>query len=183
MRIIENKILDMERALYASVDTEVRNCTFSGPADGESALKECKNIKVADCTFDLRYPFWHDDGVLTENCIMTDKCRAPIWYTKNATFKNVTIDGVKAFRECDNIKLIDCKAVSPEFCWLCRGVEIEGGDVTSEYFMLNSSDIKIDGLHFRGKYSFQYTKNVEIRNAVFDTKEHQPYKAENTDNK
>ena len=36
---------------------------------------------------------------------------------------------------------------------------------------MNSSNIKIDGLTFKGKYSFQYTKNVEIRNAVLDTKD------------
>ena len=171
MKIIENKTYDQERALYASCDTKIKNCTFSGPADGESALKESRNIKVSGCLFDLRYPFWHDEGVEAENCTMTELCRAPVWYTRNATFKNFEINGVKAFRECDNVKLIDCRAKSPELGWCCRGVEIEGGDITSEYFLLNSSDIKIDGLHFKGKYSFQYTKNVEIRNAVFDTKD------------
>lgn len=171
MKIVENKIFDEERALYAVRDTEIKNCTFAGAADGESALKECKNIKVADCSFELRYPFWHDDGVLAENSRMTEGCRAPVWYTKNATFKNFDINGVKAFRECDDIKLIDCRAVSPELGWCCRGVEIEGGDITSEYFLLNSSDIRIDGLRFKGKYSFQYTKNVEIHNVVFDTKD------------
>lgn len=171
MKIVENKVFDEERALYASRDAEIRNCTFAGPADGESALKESRNIKVTGCTFELRYPFWHDDGVWAENSVMTEECRAPVWYTKNATFKNFDIKGVKAFRECEDIKLIDCNAISPELGWCCRGVEIEGGDLTSEYFLLNSSDIKIDGLHFKGKYSFQYTKNVEIRNAVLDTKD------------
>ena len=171
MKIIENKNFDEERALYAARDTEIKNCTFSGPADGESALKESRDIKVSDCLFDLRYPFWHGDGVYAENCIMTELCRAPIWYTKNATFKNFVINGVKAFRECDNVKLIDCTAKSPELGWLCRGVEIRGGSLESEYFLLNSSNIKIDGLTFKGKYSFQYTKNVEIRNAVLDTKD------------
>ena len=171
MKIIENEIFDQERALYAVSDTEIINCTFAGPADGESALKECGNIKVTGCTFELRYPFWHDEGVYAENCIMSEGCRAPVWYTKNATFKNFDINGVKAFRECNDIKLVDCRAQSTELGWCCRKVEIEGGDITSEYFLFNSSDIKIEGLNFKGKYSFQYTKNVEIRNAVLDTKD------------
>ena len=54
--IIENLTLDQERALYNLHDAEVRNCVFAGPADGESALKEARNIKVSDCDFQLRYP-------------------------------------------------------------------------------------------------------------------------------
>lgn len=62
MNIIENMTLDMERALYGIRDTLVRGCTFAGPADGESALKECRDITVEDCEFLLRYPFWHVTG-------------------------------------------------------------------------------------------------------------------------
>ena len=42
--IIENKTFDEERALYNIQNTEVRNCTFAGPQDGESVLKETRNI-------------------------------------------------------------------------------------------------------------------------------------------
>ena len=40
MKTIENQTFDMERALYGSQDILVKNCSFDGPADGESALKE-----------------------------------------------------------------------------------------------------------------------------------------------
>ena len=53
----ENLTLDEERALYGLHHAEVRNCTFAGPADGESALKECSELLVSDCDFELRYPF------------------------------------------------------------------------------------------------------------------------------
>ena len=33
--------LTQERALYGSQDLLVRDCAFDGPADGESAFKEC----------------------------------------------------------------------------------------------------------------------------------------------
>ena len=51
---IENRILDEERALYGLDTAEVVNCKFQGPADGESALKECGCVRVKDCLFDLK---------------------------------------------------------------------------------------------------------------------------------
>ena len=63
MKIIENQTFDMERALYGSKDILVRNCSFDGPADGESAFKEGEDLEAAHCFFNLRYPFWHDDGL------------------------------------------------------------------------------------------------------------------------
>ena len=126
-KVIENQKFPSERALYNLTATLVKNCIFAGEEDGESALKESRNIKVSGCLFDLRYPFWHDEGVEAENCAMTELCRAPVWYTRNVTFKNFEINGVKAFRECDNVKLIDCRAKSPELGWCCRRVEIEIG--------------------------------------------------------
>src|SRR5699024_11420254 len=63
LKTIENQTFDMERALYGSRDVEVKNCRFDGPADGESAFKECDNVRADHCFFNLRYPFWHDHGL------------------------------------------------------------------------------------------------------------------------
>ena len=49
MTTIENKSFDMERALYASQEIVLKNCSFDGPADGESALKESKDIEAKNC--------------------------------------------------------------------------------------------------------------------------------------
>ena len=54
--VIENQQFDEERALYNLQNTLVSNCNFAGPADGESALKEARNVKVKDTNFSLRYP-------------------------------------------------------------------------------------------------------------------------------
>ncbi|MCI8638748.1 MAG: DUF3737 family protein [Coprococcus sp.] len=35
---------------------------FAGPADGESALKESRDISLRDYSFSLRYPLWHVKG-------------------------------------------------------------------------------------------------------------------------
>ena len=46
MNLVQNRTMDEERALYGLHNAEVVNCEFSGPLDGESALKECGNINV-----------------------------------------------------------------------------------------------------------------------------------------
>lgn len=41
----------------------------------------------------------------------------------------------------------------------------------SEYFLMRGEDIHLSDVNFKGKYSFQYTKNVVIENSVLDTKD------------
>ena len=49
MTMITGKTFDEERALYGQQDIVVKNCNFDGPADGESAFKEGKEITVENC--------------------------------------------------------------------------------------------------------------------------------------
>ena len=63
MTTIQNQTFDQERTLYGVRDLLVRNCAFDGPADGESAFKECAGIQAEHSFFNLRYPFWHDHGL------------------------------------------------------------------------------------------------------------------------
>ena len=57
--IIKDQTFDEERALYNLKDSTVLNCCFKGPKDGESVLKETRNIVVKDSSFSLRYPHWN----------------------------------------------------------------------------------------------------------------------------
>ena len=97
---IENKQYDEERALYNLKDTQLINCTFAGPADGESALKEARNVALSDCNFSLRYPLWHVEGFSLDRCTMDEKTRAAIWYARNGAIQNSNLGGIKALREC-----------------------------------------------------------------------------------
>ena len=169
--IFENKIYDEERALYGLDGAEVRNCTFAGPADGESALKESQNITVDNCDFLLRYPFWHVTGAVINNCRMTDTCRAALWYDSDVVIKDSKLHGIKALRECEKVTLSGCDIVSDEFGWRCRSIGIENCTLESQYQFFECRDMKIEGLAMKGKYSFQYIENVEIKNSVFKTKD------------
>lgn len=168
---IKNQIFDEERALYNLVDTEVSDCTFAGPADGESALKECRNIEVKNCTFSLRYPLWHVKGFLVENSSFDERARAAVWYGENGTFKNCICNGIKILRECQHIRMEGCEAISPEFGWKCTDVEMHDSKVTAEYIFLDSCDITLENFELKGKYSFQYVENLHIKNSVLDTKD------------
>ena len=171
MNIIENKTMDEERALYNLTDAVVRNCTFAGPADGESALKEARSIKVEDCSFSLRYPFWHTENYVVTNSKMDEFTRAALWYAINGDIKNSHLGGIKAVRECVDTRLTDCKVVSPEFGWKCDRIEVEKCDIESEYLFLDTKNIKFRNSRMKGKYSFQYTENVEVDDAYLDTKD------------
>ena len=96
MKTIENQTFDMERALYGSRDIEVKNCRFDGPADGESAFKECSNVRADHCFFNLRYPFWHDHGLRITDSEMTELCRAALWYTDHVEIVNTKMHGINS---------------------------------------------------------------------------------------
>ena len=169
--VIANKTFDAERSLYAIQHAEVTGCTFAGPADGESVLKECRDVIVKNCTFSLRYPLWHAKGYTLLESSMDDKTRAPIWYAEHGILDHCKIDGVKCLRECDDTQILHSIVHSPEFGWKCRGVTIEDSEMESEYFLFESRDVTIDHLRMKGKYSFQYIKNMTIRNSILDTKD------------
>ena len=171
MNLIENKTMDEERALYGSSDITVRACRFDGPADGESALKECSNVTVEDSYFNLRYPFWHVHGLNITSCEMTDKCRAALWYSDNIKISDTKLHGIKALRECTDAEIVDSSIISPEFGWSVHGLKMVSTSAESEYFLMRSSDIVFENVSLKGKYSFQYVENVEINNCRFDTKD------------
>ena len=171
MDIIQNQIFDEERALYGSRDRKVVSCRFDGPADGESAFKECRDIEVADCFFNLRYPFWHDTGLRLTGSELTPLCRAALWYTEDAVIEDCRLHGIKALRECAKITMRRCDVDSAEFGWSVRGMEMEDCTVKGEYFMLRSDRLHFRNVTLKGKYSFQYIENCVFEDCNFDTKD------------
>ena len=171
MRTIQNQTFDEERALYGSDGIMVKDCSFDGPADGESAFKECRNVQVERSFFNLRYPFWHDHGLSIRNCEMTELRRAALWYSDHVTIENSKLYGIKALRECRNIAVRGCSIISPEFGWSTQDDRMEGCAVESEYFMMRSAGLQFYDVRMKGKYSFQYIEDAIFQNCIFDTKD------------
>ena len=171
MRTISDKTFDEERALYGENDLCVRNCLFEGPADGESAFKECTKIVADNCRFSLRYPFWHNLNLEIRNCEMYSTCRAPLWYCNSVRISDSKLLGTKALRECSDIRLENCTTDSSEFGWFCHDIVATNVTSCGEYFMLRSHNLQLTNLTLNGKYSFQYIKDATIRNCTLDTKD------------
>ena len=171
MKKITNQTFPNERALYNTKDALILSCRFEGEEDGESALKECRNISVEDCYFALRYPLWHAQKFEVKNSKLTDTCRAPIWYASNGNIVDTLITGVKAVRECSHIEINNSEMQSTEFGWKCHDLKINKSKLESEYAFLDSTDIEVTNIEFKGKYSFQYANNVVIKDSNLDTKD------------
>ena len=171
MTVLENQRFDEERALYESRDICIKGCTFDGPADGESAFKESRNIVAEDCFFNLRYPFWHDVGVRILNCEMTALCRAALWYSEDVVIHDSRLHGIKALRECKNVTLTNCNVLSPEFGWFSERVTAERTAAEGEYLFLRAKELRFSDFSMKGKYSFQYIENALFENCNLDTKD------------
>lgn len=170
MELIKNKEFGGERPLFASHDLHLDHVTIR---EGESAIKECSNIKATDCRFEGNYPFWHVHGFVIERCYFDVGGRSALWYSDNLRMTDTKIDAPKMFREMDDIVIRNVEMTdADEVFWRCNRIDIKdlrlhGGT----YPFMFSNDIKIDGLVSDSKYVFQYVKNVEIRNARITTKD------------
>ena len=168
---IIGKQFDEERALYNLKKSDVEDCVFAGPADGESVLKEARDVNLKNCDFSLRYPLWHVEGFRLDNCSMDDKTRAAIWYAKDAEIVNSRLHGIKAVRECQNIAIKDTSIISEEFGWKSENITIQGGELHAMYVFFDSKNVVLENVKMTGKYSFQYMENLTIRNCNLDTKD------------
>ena len=170
MQLIENKEFGGERPLFASHDLKLVNVTIHA---GESALKECSNIVADNCRFEGKYPFWHVDGFVINNCVFTEGARAALWYSRNLEMTHTRVEAPKMFREMQGVKLTD--VVIPhaqETLWHCSDVDLDDVRVAdADYLFMHGTNIKINNYRQQGNYSFQYCKNVVIRNAHIESKD------------
>lgn len=169
--LVKGQTFDEERALYNLKDSDVCECAFAGPADGESVLKESRNVNVKDCSFSLRYPMWHVKKFTLTGSKMDEFTRAALWYADDGIIEDSVLGGIKAVRECKNIKLKNCDILSQEFGWKCDGITLEDSTITSEYLFLDSKNVTLKNVRMKGKYSFQYLENLTIEDSNLDTKD------------
>ena len=169
--IIANQAYDEERALYGLEGATLEHVRFAGPADGESALKECRDLTINDTSFELRYPLWHTTGATITGSRFLETCRAALWYTADVTIRDSQLSGIKALRECDDVTIENAAVTSEEFGWRCRNVEIRDSSIAGEYAFMGSRDLTLENVDFAGKYSFQYVENLTISGGTYDTKD------------
>lgn len=169
--IIKGRSFSSERSLYALKGATVDSCRFEGEEDGESVLKECRDVVVSGCFFDLRYPLWHAKGLEAKGCEFAGNARAPLWYCRGLSIRDSRLSCIKALRECEDASIDGSYIKSDEFGWKCRDIALRKSFLGSEYAFLDSKGILLEDVHFEGKYSFQYVEGLRIRRCSLHTKD------------
>ena len=169
MDILKEGLFTGERALYNLKDTEIFDSTFE---DGESPLKESKNIKLHNVIFKWKYPMWYSKDIYVENSCLLETARSGIWYTENITLVKTMIEAPKQFRRSKNITLIDCQIPNAEeTLWNCENIKMTNVSAKGNYLGLNSKNIEIENFQLNGNYAFDGASNIHIKNATMISKD------------
>ena len=168
-REIRQAFLKGERALFHADNLRIYDTIFD---EGESALKESRNIELSGSMFKWKYPLWYCRDVRLKDCTFFEMARAGIWYTDNISVENTFIEAPKNFRRCRNV---DLKGVNfynaQETLWSCDDVTMENVTARGDYFAMNSNNMKISGFELLGNYSFDGCRNIEMRNSKLVSKD------------
>lgn len=169
MKVIEQRLLTGERALFKGRDLKIINSTFK---DGESPLKESKNINISNSVFGWKYPLWYSNDISVDKSTFLETARSGIWYTNNIIIKNSIIDAPKTFRRGKDITLVNVNLPNAmETLWNCDKVVLSNVTAKGDYFAMNSSNIEIKGLNLSGNYAFDGAKNVVVHNSRLISKD------------
>lgn len=170
MNIIKDKEFTGERPLFFQHDLRLENIKI---LNGESAIKEGKNIVVHYSYFNGKYPFWHICDFEIENCTFDTGARAAIWYSSNLKMSNCKIIAPKMFRRMKGIALCNVEFTdAQETLWDCENIALKDVKaVNGDYIFMNSSNIAVDNFNLQGNYSFQNCENITIKDSVLDSKD------------
>lgn len=160
---IDQKVFEGERALFKQEDLDIRNSVFQ---NGESPLKECRNISLENTLFRWKYPMWYGEYFTLKHCTLFEMARAGIWYSKYVAMYDTDIQAPKSFRRSKRIVLENVSfSNAEETLWHCIDVRMKNVSARGNYFAMNSRELDIDGLRLDGNYSFDGATDLVIRNS------------------
>lgn len=166
---VNQQVLTGERALFMSEGMTITNSIFE---DGESPLKESKNITLDQSFFKWKYPLWYCTNVEMAGGVLFETARSGIWYTHNISIKDSMIEAPKTFRRSSNITLENVQMPNAlESFWNCENIKLKDTVVKGDYFAMNSQDIEVDNLTLYGNYGFDGCSNVVVRNSKLLSKD------------
>ena len=170
MHNIIDQSFEGERQLFALKDTILKNVKFN---QGESPVKQAGNIKVSNCTFDGKYPFWHNCNIEINHSYFKSGGRAAIWYSEQVRMHNCNVEAPKMFRVVNNLYIEN--SVFPhahEYLWNCEHVSLLNVEFSeADYILMNGRNIFIKNMELNGNYSFQDARNVIVMNSNINSKD------------
>ena len=169
MEKISQKHFKEERSLFSSKELEIEECTFS---DGESPLKESRDLLLNKCTFEWKYPLWYCHKVAVKDSTFKETARSGIWYTEDINMSKSIIYAPKEFRRASKVILSEVKFLkADETLWQCKNVKLDLVEVKGDYFGYQCEDVQADNIVVRGNYLFDSSKNVTVRNSYLESKD------------
>ena len=149
-----------ERPLFGSRSLRIYDTIFD---EGESPLKESRDIELYGSMFKWKYPLWYCRDIYARDCTWFTMARAGVWYSDNVTLEDCAVEAPKNFRRCRGLTLRNVSIPdAAETLWSCSDVTLENVVAKGTYFAMNSSKMKISGLTLYGDYSFDGVRDVEI---------------------
>ncbi len=160
---VRQQTLTGERALFQARDLLVTDCIFM---DGESPLKESRDIELNGSLFRWKYPLWYSRNIVAKKCTWFEMARAGVWYTDHILVEDAVIEAPKNFRRCHDVTLKNVSFPNAdETLWSCGEVRLESVVAKGDYFAMNCRDVEASDFTLTGNYSFDGARNVVIRNA------------------
>ncbi len=169
MKVIKNKKFGGERPLFASRDLKIYDTVFT---EGESPLKESRNIELEHCIFSWKYPLWYCKDIKVTDVGFQEMARSGIWYTDGIFLGLVVSHAPKTFRHSKNIKMLNCIFDNAaETLWDCSDVEMYEVEIKGDYFGMHCENVVAENLTINGNYIFDGGKNIEIRDSYLNSKD------------
>lgn len=163
MKTIGQARLTGERALFGAQDCEITETIFE---DGESPLKESRNLSLRTCMFKWKYPLWYAKNVEVRDSTWFDMARAGVWYSDGVRVTDCAIEAPKNFRRCHDLTLTRVSfANAAETLWSCENVRLQDVTAKGDYFAMGCRDMEVDGLTLYGNYSFDGCRNLTVKNS------------------
>ncbi len=165
----KNGNFEGERALFFLSSCDIENCLFH---DGESPLKEGRDLNVNKCTFQWKYPLWYGENHIVKECVFLETARSGIWYTHNSEFVDCEFKAVKYFRRCHDIKIIRGEFLdAQETLWSCRNVFIKDSTFKGDYLLKDSVGITLENIRLDGNYLLDGGKDIHIKGCLLNSKD------------
>lgn len=169
MQEIKEQRLIGERALFRSKDLSIEYSIF---ADGESPLKESRDISLKNTSFQWKYPLWYCRNITVQDCDFAEMARAGIWYTDNITVADTLYEAPKGFRRVKGLTLRNVDLPhAEETLWHCSDVTLENVVAKGDYFAMNCDHMKLDQFRLVGNYCFDGCHDVEVHHAKMLSKD------------
>lgn len=168
-KTIKNGDFVGERSLFATLCADISASTFH---DGESPLKESRDLNIDGCKFEWKYPLWYCKDVHVRDTYLAPTARSGIWYTDNIEMTDCIIDAPKTFRRGKGIRLSRVSILNAqETLWNCSDVVLDNVFARGDYLGMGCASVSADGLRLSGNYAFDGGRDILVKNSVLYSKD------------